>query len=108
LKNLSTNIQAAVVAEGNSRKEKASGYKKAPLLFALLANKMKHAFSCSSCELPFSIFLTDETTRTSTSECEGVNTKSHNIRHEEECQNCKHVNTIYYCTDAHPVLTKSE
>ena len=72
-----------MVAEGNLRNEKGSGYKKALLLFALLANKMKHTFSCFSCELPFSIFLTDETTRTSTSECEDVNTKSHNIKHGE-------------------------
>ena len=38
--------------------------------------------------MPFSIFLTDETTRTSTSECEDVDTESHNIKHEENCQNC--------------------
>jgi hypothetical protein len=92
-----------VVAEANSRSEKASGYKKA-LLFGLLANKMKHTFSCSNCEVPFSIFLTDKTTRTSTSKCEDVDTKFHSIKHEEECQNCKHKNTIYCCTDAHPVV----
>jgi ubiquitin len=102
------NIRAVVVAEANSRSEKASGYKKALLFFALVENKMKHTFSCSNCEFPFSIFLTDETTRTSTSECEDVNTKSHNIRHEEECQNCNHKNTIYYGTDVHPLLSKSE
>lgn len=34
-KNLSTNIQAAVVVEGNLRNEKASDYKKALLFFAL-------------------------------------------------------------------------
>lgn len=67
---------------------------------------MKHTFS--SCELPFSIFLTDETTRTSTSECEDVNAKSHNNMHEEECPQCKHKNRIYYCTDAHPVVTKNK
>ena len=39
-------------------------------------------------EMPFSIFLTDETTRTSTLECEDVDTESHNIKHEENCQNC--------------------
>ena len=69
---------------------------------------MKHTFSCSNCELPFSLILTDETTRTSTSECEDVDTKFHNIKHEENCQNCKHVNTIYYCTNAHPVIEKDD
>ena len=49
---------------------------------------MKHTFSCFNCEVPFSIFLTDDTTRISTSECEGADTKSHNIKHEEKCQNC--------------------
>jgi hypothetical protein len=83
LKNLSTNIQAAVVAEANSHSEKASGYKTLHF-FGLLANKMKHTFCCANCELPFSIFLTDETTRTSTSKCEDVDTKFHSIKHEEE------------------------
>ena len=64
------------------------------LKFTNKQKDMKHTFSCSNCEMPFSIFLTDETTRTSTSEFEDVDTESHNIKHEENCQNCKHVNTI--------------
>jgi hypothetical protein len=71
-----------------------------------IKQKDEHTFSCSNCELPFSISLPDETARTSTSECEEVDSNSHSIKHEEQCQNCKHISTIYYCTNTHTLVEK--
>jgi len=67
-----------------------------------------HTSSCPNCDQPFEVLLPDETTKTSYTECEDEDVKLHNLKHVSQCQNCEHRNTIYYCTNTHPLVAKGE
>lgn len=62
-------------------------------------------FSCSSCNEPFEVHLPAETTKAGYKKnCEATNATFHNLEFTVQCQNCDHRNTIYYCTDGHPLV----
>lgn len=59
-------------------------------------------FSCQNCDEPFTIFLPEQTTKTSYTEaCEDADIKRHSLRHISQCSNCEQNNTIYYCIGDH-------
>ena len=61
-------------------------------------------FSCSNCNEPISVHLPEDVTRADSSKCRDIDTNYHNLERTIQCQNCDHKNTIYYCTDTHPIL----
>ena len=61
-------------------------------------------FSCSSCNEPLSVHLVDDVTRADSSKCQDIDTTHHNLERTIQCQKCEHSNTIYYCTETHPLL----
>lgn len=69
----------------------------------------EHDFSCPNCDEPFTVLLPESTTTTSyQEECEDTDTKRHNLKHVSQCQNCEQRNTIYYCTDGHPLIAMGD
>ena len=68
----------------------------------------EHRFFCPNCDEPFLIFVPEQTTLTSFSECDDEDPKRHNLPHISQCQNCDQRNTIYYCIDGHPLVKKGD
>jgi hypothetical protein len=59
-------------------------------------------FSCQNCDEPFTIFLPEQTTKTSyTKVCEDDHFKHHNLQRISQCSNREQNNTIYYCIEEH-------
>lgn len=61
-------------------------------------------FSCTNCKEPFTVHLPEDTKKAARNKCGDKDTTNHNLQHTIQCENCEHRNTIYYCTDRHPIL----
>lgn len=57
-----------------------------------------------SCNEPFTVHLPEDTKKADHNKCEDKDKTYHNLEHTIQCENCEHRNTIYYCTDTHPIL----
>lgn len=61
-------------------------------------------FSCANCNEPFEVHLPEETTKARYNKCEDTVINYHNLERTVQCQNCEQRNTIFYCTDTHPLV----
>ena len=61
-------------------------------------------FSCSNCNEPFTLHLSDDTTRADYGKCVERDKTHRNMERIILCRNCERRNTIYYCTESHGIL----
>ena len=64
--------------------------------------------SCSNCNEPFDVDLSEATTRVDFSKCEDIDTNYHNLEYLIQCQNCEDRLTLYYCVDGHPLIAMGD
>ena len=55
-----------------------------------------YEFTCQTCREAFQIFLPEQTTLASFDKCLEDDVKHHSLPLMSRCQNCEHLNTVYF------------